>query len=105
MTQSARILQRETEELTPLEEEQLRKRLMFLRPQSRTPHRSPPLQRQPSDTEPLVIASGSGTQNHTGTNSAARTSLMKNLNLNNNSCHYSDDDGDYDQQQSSSSSS
>ncbi|KAK3339050.1 hypothetical protein B0H65DRAFT_433218 [Neurospora tetraspora] len=77
---------------------------MFLRSQSRTPRRSPPLQRRPSDTEPLVIASGSGTQNHTGTNSAARTSLMKNLNLNNNnSCHYSDDDGDYDQQQSSSS--
>ncbi|KAK1780205.1 hypothetical protein QBC45DRAFT_373113 [Copromyces sp. CBS 386.78] len=102
MPQSTRILQRETEELTPVEEEKLRERLMFLRSQSRTPLRSPPLQRRPSDTEPLVIASGSGTQDHTHS-SPARTSLMKNLNLKNNPYNYSDDDGDYDQQQSSSS--
>ncbi|EGO58837.1 hypothetical protein NEUTE1DRAFT_38912 [Neurospora tetrasperma FGSC 2508] len=74
---------------------------MFLRSQSRTPHRSPALQRRPSDTEPLVIASGSGTQDHTQS-SPARTSLVNNLNSNG-SCTYSDDDGDYDQQQSSSS--
>ncbi|EAA33188.1 hypothetical protein GE21DRAFT_5507 [Neurospora crassa] len=74
---------------------------MFLRSQSRTPHRSPALQRRPSDTEPLVIASGSGTQDHTQS-SPARTNLMKNLKING-SCTYSDDDGDYHQQQSSSS--
>ncbi|KAK3399911.1 hypothetical protein B0T20DRAFT_452062 [Sordaria brevicollis] len=95
MSQPTRILQRDTDELTPEEEDQLRKRLMF-------PRRSPPLQRQPSDAEPLVISSGSGTQNHhAGTSSAARTSLMKNLNL------HTDDHvvpDEYDQQQPSSSS-
>ncbi|KAL0472587.1 hypothetical protein QR685DRAFT_596721 [Neurospora intermedia] len=73
---------------------------MYLRSQHHTLHWSPALQRRPSDTEPLVTASGSGTQDHTQS-SPARTNLMKNLNSNG-SCTYSDDDGDYDQQQSSS---
>ncbi|KAK3502427.1 hypothetical protein B0T13DRAFT_524260 [Neurospora crassa] len=91
----------EIEEPIPIEEKQPRKRLMFLRSQYRTLHYSPVLQRRPSDTEPLVTASGSGTQDYTQS-SPARHSLVKNL-KSNGSCTYSDDDGDYDQQQSSSS--
>lgn len=64
MAQPNRILERETEELTPVEEKKLRHRLSILRSHSRTPRRSPSLQRQPSGCEPLVIASGSGTQDN-----------------------------------------
>lgn len=92
MPQPTRILQRDNKELTPVEEEKLRERLIFLR--------SPPVQRRPSDTEPLVIGSSSGTQGHTHS-SSARTSLMKNLN--NDPYNYSDDEDNYDQQQSLSS--